>query len=814
MKRILFWLRWSGRDLRDRWLLVAAIAATIAIGTGAYASLDSLSAWRKESNTQSLSLLRAHDVRLYLADGSFATPAELSALVDGIPHGYAVTATGVRLVVPTRVDAGDGRRTIVVPGRLIGMATGEADVDALWVEGGRALSAADAGRPVADLEYHFAAHYDLPLETRITVADGTSLEVIGRAFSSDYFLVISPSGDIMAEANFAVVFVSLETAGQIAGRPGMANELVVRVSDPALAATVRDELQAAAAARLPDLGATGVVSSDETSRRWVERDAENDQTLFGIFAVLMLAGATFAAFNLTTRIVESQRRQVGIGLALGLPARTLAIRPLAVAAEIALLGVALGVIVGILSGAALREVMVSFVPMPIFETPLQPAVFVRAAAIGFLLPFAASIYPVWRAVRARPVDAIRTGYLAARRPGLAAVARRVPLPPLLRHPLSNVLRTPRRTLLTALGIAAAVTALIGTLGMLDSFDQGITRGEAEIIGGSPNRIAVDLAAPLPAEQVRTELAGVPGSGRVDLVVRVPASARSEAASGRDPIDLQIDVLDLRDNAWQATLTEGRLPSGPGEVLLSQAAAEDLHLRPGDRLILRHPVRVSETAVSLVETEVVLAGTHPSPMRSVAYMNVDGASLFGMAGLANRATVVPADGADAEALRRTIFSLPGVVSAQPIASLATSMRDVMAQMTEILGVVAFIALLLAVLVAYNSATISQDERTREVATMLAFGLPTRRVMASAVTESALIGLVGTVIGVAGGFAVVMWLVYWQLPSSMPNFGLEPVVGVGTLVTAAALGIVAVALAPLLTWRRLTRMDLPAKLRVVE
>jgi putative ABC transport system permease protein len=93
-------------------------------------------------------------------------------------------------------------------------------------------------------------------------------------------------------------------------------------------------------------------------------------------------------------------------------------------------------------------------------------------------------------------------------------------------------------------------------------------------------------------------------------------------------------------------------------------------------------------------------------------------------------------------------------------------------------------------------------------MLAFGLPARRVMASAVTESALIGLVGTAIGVVGGFAMVVWLIDWQLPSSMPDFGLEPAVGAGTLITAAALGIVAVALAPLLTWRRLTRMNLPA------
>jgi putative ABC transport system permease protein len=813
VKRLFFWLRWSGRDLRDRWLLVTAIAATIAIGTGAFASLDSLSAWRRDSNAQSLAMLRAHDVRLYLADGSFATPAELAALVDEIPHRSAVVATGERLVVPTRVDASAGGETIVVPGRLVGMETGDPSVDRLMVTAGSGLTSAGDGTPVAVIEYHFAAHYNLPTQTSISVADGRRLDAVGRAYSSDYLLVVSPNGDVMAEANFAVVFVSLDTAGRIVGHPGMANELVVRLSDPSLAAVVRDELQAAAAATLPDLGASAIASSEETSRRWVERDAENDQSLFTMFAWLMLAGATFAAFNLTTRIVESQRRQIGIGLALGLPARTLAIRPLAVAAEIALLGVALGVAMGLLSGAALREVMMGLLPMPIFETPLQPAVFARAAVIGFALPFAASVYPVWRAVRSRPVDAIRTGYLSARRPGLARLVRGLPLPSWLRYPISNVLRTPRRTLLTALGIAAAVTALIATLGMLDSFASGIDRGEEEIIGGSSNRIAVDLAAPLPADSVRAELAAVSGSGHVDLVLRLPAAARS-ASSSHEPIDLQLDVLDLRSNAWRPTLAEGRLPNGPGEVLLSKQAAEDLGLRPGDRFLLRHPVRVSETAVTLVETEVVLAGTHPSPMRPTAYMNADAASLFGMDGLANRATVVPAAGADADALRVAIFSLPGVVSAQPIEILASSMRDVVAQLTEVLSVVALIALALAVLVAYNSATISQDERTREVATMLAFGLPVRRVMGSAMVESALIGVIGTAIGIAGGFVALIWLVYSLLPTSMPDFGLDPAIGVPTLLTAVGLGIVAVALAPVLTWRRLTRMDLPAKLRVVE
>jgi putative ABC transport system permease protein len=810
MKRLGFWLRWSARDLRDRWLLVIAIAATIALGTGAFASLESMSAWRQDANASSLALLNAHDVRLYLADGSFAAPDDLTGLVAEIPHRSAVTALETRLVLPTRVDASVEGRAIVLPGRLVGMSA-SASIDELDVTNGRAFSEGDEGKPVAQLEYHFARHYDLPASGIVTVGDGARLEILGRAFSPDYFMVVSPLGDLMAEANFAVVFVPVSTAGELSGHPGTVNELVLRVSDPSLAAVVRDELEAAAGKR-PSLGAAVIAGEDEIARRLLVRDATNDESFFAMFAFLMLAGATFAAFNLTTRIVESQRRQIGIGLALGLPARTLAIRPLAVAAEIALLGVALGVGVGLAFGGALRGVLVDMLPLPVFEAPLRLGVFAQAAAIGFLLPFAASIYPVWRAVRARPVDAIRTGYLAARRPGLARLARRLPLPATIRHPLSNVLRTPRRTLLTAAGIGAAVTVMIGTLGMLDTFTVGMDRGQAEIEGGSPNRIALDMAGPLPVDQVQARLAAVSGVGRVDAGLRLPAVART--TSPGDSIDLQLDLLDLSDNAWRATVSNGRLPSAANEILLSEQAIEDLGLEIGDQLTLRHPVRVSATEVSMAEDRVTVVGSHPSPMRPTAYMDAASAVTFGMGGLTNRVMIVPAPGADVDALRVRLFGLDGVVSSQPTDTLVTSMRDLISQFTDILAVVATFALLLAVLVAYNSATISQDERMREIATMLAFGMPAKRVMASAMIESGIVGLLGTMLGIAGGIGTLAWLVYGLFPDTMPDFALDPALSVGTLAMAVFLGVVAVSAAPLLTWRRLLRMDLPGTLRVVE
>jgi putative ABC transport system permease protein len=85
---------------------------------------------------------------------------------------------------------------------------------------------------------------------------------------------------------------------------------------------------------------------------------------------------------------------------------------------------------------------------------------------------------------------------------------------------------------------------------------------------------------------------------------------------------------------------------------------------------------------------------------------------------------------------------------------------------------------------------------------------------AVVESALVGLLGTVIGVVGGLLLLNWLVTSLFASTAPDLGIVVALAPRTVLIAAALGIGAVALAPLLGARRIRRMDIPSTLRVVE
>ena len=100
---------------------MAAIASVIAIGTAMQTGLGSMETWRKESNDRSYSLLRAHDLRVELAEGGFGRKGRLRSVLTGLQGAEQVTAAEERLVVPTRVSIGTGRDELLTSGELVGI---------------------------------------------------------------------------------------------------------------------------------------------------------------------------------------------------------------------------------------------------------------------------------------------------------------------------------------------------------------------------------------------------------------------------------------------------------------------------------------------------------------------------------------------------------------------------------------------------------------------------------------------------------------------------------------------------------------------
>lgn len=808
-----FWIRWALRDARGHHGQVLSIALLLALGVGMYAAMSSMSVWRVRSADASFASLRMHDLRVSLVPGDSVPEGALQAALRHSGARAEVAAAAERLIVPTQVNASIGGRTIIVPGRLVGTSAGST-VDTLKVrKGSLAPSPAAGGVPAVALEHNFARHYDLPSSGHLELSGGRDVAYTAQVLAPEYFIVTAPGADFGAESAFAVVFAPLQTAQALAGEPRRVNELVLRVRGGGDPAVVRKRLAAALHRALPRSGFTFTTRDEEPAHRLIYKDAEGDQQMLDIFAFLLLNAATFAAFNLVSRTVEAQRREIGIGMALGIPPRTLARRPFLLSAQVAIAGVALGIPVGLAADAWLAGVMDQFFPLPVVRASFQTHLYVRGALLGLLLPLLAAAIPVRRALRVTPVEAIRVGARAARNSGLAWLLKDIRLPggALANLPLRNVLRTPRRTIMTLLGIGAVVTVVIALAGVMDSFDAtlGVSRDEA--LAGSAQRLTVDLAVPAQAASATVRQITAAGSvGRSQSSLRVATTL----GAGRHELDVSLEAVPDALPIWHPTLDAGTLPASGAGLVIAKPAAKSLHVAIGDTVRVRHPVPTSDGGFRLMTSTLRITGIHRSPLRFLAYTNASGMAAMHLGGLVNRISVVPGAGHNADDVKAELLRLPSVGAVQGAAATTDAVDQRMEQFNEILLITVAIAAAMALLIAYNAAAINSDERAREHATMFAHGVTATRVIRGATAEALIVGVLGTAAGIAAGRGLLSWIVNTNMPETMPDIGTLTSVAPVTYALALITGTLAVATAPLLTLRKLRRTDVPSTLRVIE
>ncbi|MCB0993347.1 MAG: hypothetical protein KDB16_20390, partial [Acidimicrobiales bacterium] len=361
------WLGWVWRDLRSQWVAVVAIGFVLAIGAGVYSGLGSTATWLRTSYDHSFDELSIHDIRFELSPGTFTDQGQLREAVESASQGVALSVAE-RLVVDSQVDTAgatsDGGTLVVA--RLVGMdLTGSVGVDELWLRDGSAAAG-------AVVEAKFADAAGIDATGTLLAAGGASIEYSGTGLIPEDFYYEGPPGSLLSLGELAPVYVELGALQRMVDRPGQVNDVVVHVgageaASPGDVTALADRIASALDER--GLGYTRTVGDDEYAVRILYDDIESDQKVFTMVSALILGAAALAAFNLINRIVESQRREIGIGMALGVDRRRLAVRPMAVGAEVALVGVVGGVGVGYAIGSAMRGVFDSFLPLPVYLTP-------------------------------------------------------------------------------------------------------------------------------------------------------------------------------------------------------------------------------------------------------------------------------------------------------------------------------------------------------------------------------------------------------------------------------------------------------------
>ena len=346
--------------------------------------------------------------------------------------------------------------------------------------------------------------------------------------------------------------------------------------------------------------------------------------------------------------------------------------------------------------------------------------------------------------------------------------------------IRNLLRRPVRSLLTLVGIAIGIGAVVALTSLAWGFESTWTstyraRGADLIVARITSRNPVPAAFPLP---VVAELARLDG-------VRAAAGVLSDVMSIEDAPIMLVVAWELNTFIWDhLRLTRGRWPASDSEqvVVLGEIAAELLDKSVGDRV----QIETDEFVVCGIVSSAAIAenGAVILPLGRLQ-------ALTGNAGMVNFANLKldPAITPDRlVALRRAIEATAGGFRAFDASEVAQANIAVQAGKAMTLAT-SLIAIAIGIVGVTNTVLMSVFERVREIGILLALGWRRSRIILMIMIESLLLSAVGGVIGIGCGVVALQVLQRMPWLRGRIDMAVTPApLGVALLVSLA-LGVLA-------------------------
>ena len=713
------------RDVRRHRAQFIAVAITIFLGVAVFAaSYDSYT--NLDASYQS-TFTEYHFANLTLVGGDADQLAEVIESHEGVAWVERRTSAEV----PFHVD------DIKLLGRMVGIpGDREPTVNQLEVVSGSPLTTSSTNGVL--VEEHMANHFELEAGDGFSVRAGDrwlDVEVAGVVLSPEYIWPARSRNEIITTPdNFGVVFADQEWLASVAGP---ANEVAVYFDDGA----ANDPLATTLAEIGAEYGALGSYTrAEQASNAALSEDIKGFEETAIFFPLMFLSAAAMAAYVMISRMVHAQRPQIGVLLANGVSRRQVLEHYLGFGLLPGLLAAIPGAVAGVLLARTITGAYTSMLSIPVTVVEFHPTTLAIGVAFGLLAAVAAALAPALLASRIQPASAMRgeTQIRAAKR----SVFERL-IPPLSRLPirwrmaLRGIERSPRRTIYTVLGVVLSLMLVLASWGMIDTVQHLFAVQFDQI---ENHDATVYFTQPLGSAEVAT-FAEAPEVDRVEPIVQVPASIRSDAAV----FDTALVALDAETEMHRFRSAEGGWTRLPDSGLLLGIAAQDaLSIEVGDKV----SVVVPEAGMEITDR---VAGFIDEPLGTLAYISRERLSeLTGFEIPATAALVAYAENVDGAQARTVLTGLPAVAAFDDAEGMRQTLDDFMGLFYLFVGVMLLFGSAMAFALIFNSMSVNIAERRREVATLLAVGIERRTISRLITAENLLVAMIGIPLGLAVGY----------------------------------------------------------------
>ncbi len=391
-----------------------------------------------------------------------------------------------------------------------------------------------------------------------------------------------------------------------------------------------------------------------------------------------------------------------------------------------------------------------------------------------------------------------------------------------------------RTLLTSISIVLGVAMISGTLTLTDQ----ISRAFDEIFA-TANRGTDTVVRPKASfgkvvnqqgqqvvylkQDLLSRVAAAPGVSSVSGSVEASAFlVYGRNADGLPKVFKSSGgpafLFTVAKPPFEATkLIAGHFPSAPGEIAVDQNLADRAGVHAGQRA----QIAVASGLGALVPVTISAIVRYPSSTGGTTIMEARLADVQTWSGTVGKLSTIAAAARPGVSQAELTRSIAGVLRGQPV-EVKTGKQDAKDQAADInkqigtfltpaLLIFGIVALFVGAFIIFNTFSITVAQRVREFAMLRTLGAMRSQVRRAVLLEALGIGILASVIGLVGGFAIARGI---TALFDLAGFGLPTArarLTPQTVIAAIAVGIGVTVLAALGPARRATKIAPIAALR---
>ncbi|MBT6961322.1 MAG: ABC transporter permease, partial [Rhodospirillaceae bacterium] len=292
-----------------------------------------------------------------------------------------------------------------------------------------------------------------------------SLEIVGLGMTPEYIYALGPGSLMPDDRRFGVMWMGRKALAAAFDLDGAFNSVTMALQ---LGASEEEVIRRLDVLLEPYGGVGSYAREDQLSNFFLVNEITQLRTSGAVFPPVFLLVAAFLLNVVVSRIVATEREQIGLFKAFGYNDLEVGWIYLKLVLILVFVGLGMGIALGMWMGGGMITMYTTYYKFPLLDLGIDPGVFTSAAVISLIAGMVGGLGAVRQAAKLSPAVAMAPPVPTSYKAGpLSRFFAQFTISQPTRMIFRHVTRFPVRASLTIIGVAFSVALMIMSLFFLD-----------------------------------------------------------------------------------------------------------------------------------------------------------------------------------------------------------------------------------------------------------------------------------------------------------------------------------------------------------